>query len=206
VTKKHLAGIQPRRVNRRPASDTSCAVDGCIQPRVPKRGMCRMHRARIIRDGTPGQPLPYRRLSTAERLLACSTEDGTGCRIWVGTVNNRGYGVSCVRDAGVTVRVYAHRLSYETFVGPIPPGLEVLHSCDRPPCIEPSHLRPGTHQENALDMTQRRRHPLHLPPEAVDEIFARSDRGESIAAISRAMGIPAGTISARRARRKGAQS
>lgn len=37
-------------------------------------------------------------------------------------------------------------------------GEEVLHSCDRPACINPDHLRWGTGSENALDCVTRGRH------------------------------------------------
>ena len=46
---------------------------------------------------------------------------------------------------------YAHRVTYEFFRGPIPPGLELDHAvCQRPNCCNPWHLEAVTHRENIL--------------------------------------------------------
>lgn len=45
----------------------------------------------------------------------------------------------------------AHRVSWELHYGPVPDEQRVLHKCDMPPCIRPSHLRLGTQAENIAD-------------------------------------------------------
>jgi hypothetical protein len=45
-------------------------------------------------------------------------------------------------------RMGAHVASYILHVGPVPDGLDILHSCDVKHCVNPAHLRPGTHTEN----------------------------------------------------------
>lgn len=75
------------------------------------------------------------------------------CWNWQASDNKAGYGT--FRFNGKICK--AHRVAYELSVGPIPKGLDVLHSCDNPPCVNPSHLRPGTHQNNMQDREQRHR-------------------------------------------------
>lgn len=50
-----------------------------------------------------------------------------------------------------------HRLLHELFNGPIPDGDVVMHSCDSPPCCNPTHLRAGTAKENTAEMFKRGR-------------------------------------------------
>lgn len=78
---------------------------------------------------------------------------GEKCWIWNAHVNNKGYGVIHV-DGKVTL---AHRIAYQAKYGPIPVGFKILHECDNPRCVNPSHLRVGTQLENMKDMYKKGR-------------------------------------------------
>ncbi len=75
------------------------------------------------------------------------------CWNWLGCKSPQGYGKTSV--AGRAAR--AHRVSYELHKGPIPEGMMVLHSCDNPSCVNPSHLSVGTAADNAADTVARGR-------------------------------------------------
>lgn len=53
--------------------------------------------------------------------------------------------------------IQAHRFAYMMFVNDIPEGMEVCHTCDNPPCVNPSHLILGTTGDNARDRDNKRR-------------------------------------------------
>lgn len=75
-----------------------------------------------------------------------------GCWIWTGSGTR--YGAIRVNNKTLT----AHRFLYERWVGPIPEGLEVLHSCDVGMCVNPAHLFLGTQGDNVTDMLLKGRH------------------------------------------------
>lgn len=83
----------------------------------------------------------------AERFIEKIDIDSAGCWTWTGGINANGYG-SCWDGERVET---ASRLSYRLFVCAIPDELFVLHRCDNPLCVRPSHLFLGTHQDNMRD-------------------------------------------------------
>lgn len=90
----------------------------------------------------------------SKALLNYTPVTESGCWLWNGGWNVRGYG-KCNRHGKVWA--YAHRLFYTHFVGPIPEGACVMHKCDTPPCCNPDHLVLGTAHENMLDMWMKGR-------------------------------------------------
>jgi hypothetical protein len=73
------------------------------------------------------------------------------CWLWtVGADRHRpgghGYGIFGLDGE----QVGAHRVAYDWLIGPIPDGHDLDHLCRVPPCCNPEHTEPVTHQENIL--------------------------------------------------------
>lgn len=86
------------------------------------------------------------------RLMRAIARRGE-CWIWTGGKTRDGYGVLTVGRR----QQRAHRASYETFNGAIPPGMLVCHRCDVPLCINPAHLFLGRPEDNTRDMVAKGR-------------------------------------------------
>lgn len=122
-----------------------CVVNGCAN-RQKSRHLCHTHYCRLIRTGSVSR-LDWRGKFEARVLRA------KGCWPWCGAVSSSGYG----RFSMGYKKVRAHRASYEFYVGPIPDGMQVLHRCDNPICVNPEHLFLGTHIDNMRDMENKGR-------------------------------------------------
>lgn len=82
-------------------------------------------------------------------------EKTDACWNWTGCVDVKGYGsISTSRGSRP---LQAHRVSYQIANGPIPDGMMVLHRCDNPRCVNPSHLFLGTAADNTHDMMSKER-------------------------------------------------
>jgi hypothetical protein len=92
-----------------------------------------------------------------ERIKRNVDIDSNECWNWKLGGDKRGYGRIAISKNGKKRHLSVHRVSYETFNGPIPDGLVVRHKCDNPSCCNPEHLELGTTADNMQDMVQRGR-------------------------------------------------
>lgn len=81
--------------------------------------------------------------------------DEQSCWLWTGGVTSRkpgardGYGMVDVRDGDRLRHVGAHRVAHEMATGStVPANRDVMHACDVPRCVRPSHLSIGSRADN----------------------------------------------------------
>lgn len=73
-------------------------------------------------------------------------EPNTGCWLWIGTINEEGYGKFYRKTKWKTDS--AHRISFGFNYGYLPKELD--HLCRMRNCVNPQHLESVTHHENVL--------------------------------------------------------
>lgn len=78
------------------------------------------------------------------------------CWNWTGSKNKFGYGQVSIKGKGLK----SHRIAFFLFYRYIDPNgqMKVLHSCDNPSCVNPSHLFMGSQEDNIRDMVAKKRH------------------------------------------------
>jgi len=107
---------------------------------------------------TPGKRFPMPRDLTERWLLRVEKEGHDGCWRWIGATWEKGYGKFTLPET--QRRIGAHVWGYERFIGPVPDGMELDHTCHDPQvcrdasrcphrsCVNPAHLEPVPHGEN----------------------------------------------------------
>ncbi len=101
-------------------------------------------------------------------------EEVDGHWAWTGRRDKDGYGLI----SNLTTKRRAHRYSWVLHYGPIPEGMNVLHKCDRPWCVNPEHLFLGTTLDNNRDCHAKGRAPVgdNHPSRKHPERLARGER------------------------------
>lgn len=107
-----------------------------------------------IRFRRPGKPSGATTIQRWAAKVRLPTEPG-GCWGWTGATTDVGYGALGVEGRNV----YAHRYSFERFIGLIPERMQLDHfrmnpgprhaPCSRA-CVNPAHLEPVTQRTNLL--------------------------------------------------------
>lgn len=96
---------------------------------------------------------------TDEQRFWAKVQKSEGCWLWIAGRTSHGYGVFWFRGR----LVLAHRVAWILTHGDIPYSDNrldwcVLHRCDTPACVNPSHLFLGNHSDNMRDMVSKNRH------------------------------------------------
>lgn len=94
-----------------------------------------------------------------DRLRMWVAVDAAGCWIWTGSAMSQprvsgNHGTTTVDGDAMG----AHRAMWVALYGELPAEICVCHTCDKPPCIHPFHLWPGTHADNMRDSILKGRH------------------------------------------------
>lgn len=149
------------------------------------------------------QPWEYRHISFADRVKIFTHPVASGCHEFRGRRNTGGYGQ--MKDSGKAILV--HRWVWEQINGAITDGIQVLHKCDNPCCVNPDHLFLGTHLDNMKDKAKKGRsknvprgaaHPRHWAKVTTEQVVLIKERlrsGERQIDIAREIGVSPNLIS-----------
>ena len=87
------------------------------------------------------------KLKAIARFHTKYTVAANGCWLWNKVGDKSRYGSFSLNGSPTG----AHRASYLLFVGDIPEGENVCHTCDHPACVNPAHLFAATQMINIQD-------------------------------------------------------
>jgi hypothetical protein len=79
------------------------------------------------------------------------------CWPWLRGRDGKGYGAFAYRGRVLI----ASRLAWAIEHGSVPQDMQVLHTCDNPPCCNPRHHYLGSHESNVADRVARKRQTTH---------------------------------------------
>lgn len=83
----------------------------------------------------------------------------TGCWEWQGAIQSKGYGSTSLRLTDGRRISLAHHAAYVYAHGQtVLPTCVLLHTCDNRRCVNPAHLKVGSHADNRIDAVRKGRH------------------------------------------------
>ena len=107
--------------------------------------------------GRPPRPLAERLWEKIHGPWSNPDLGESDCWLFTGSWRSR-FGCGRIREAGRGSRcLQVHVVAFQIVRGPVPTGMWLRHSCDRPLCCNPWHLEPGTAADNYTDQILRGR-------------------------------------------------
>lgn len=122
-------------------------------------------------------------------------------RLKQGRRNTFLYGQFTLTLDGVQQHIGAHVYSFQLAYGPVPDGMEVMHSCHNMVCVNPAHLSAGTHTENVRQSARAGHYNVSRPtrqklsPADIDEIRRLVASGQLQKTVAQKFGITAASVS-----------
>jgi hypothetical protein len=120
----------------------------CGQDAIARR-LCKIHYNQATKAGN----LQSHSLIKPEDVFWEKVNKTDTCWLWLSTTNQYGYGIFLVNKKSLR----AHRYAYQLTKGEIPANMVILHTCDNPVCVNPSHLKLGTKDDNNKDSKNKMR-------------------------------------------------
>jgi len=132
----------------------ACSVEGC-DGKYEAKGLCQKHYCRMKKTGSLFEVQTHKELTPDTFWVRVAvTANPDRCWEWQRSRDKKGYGV--VGRNNKTIKAHRYALSLTT--GEMPDHLSALHTCDNPPCCNPSHLWWGTLGDNNADMKAKGRY------------------------------------------------
>lgn len=116
---------------------------------TPEQARAASKKGLLVRWSLPSRP------TLEERFWSKVDKSGgiEACWWWTSTRNEDGYG-----HFGIGKKCEkAHRVAWWLVNSPIPEGMQVLHRCDSPSCVNPKHLFLGYNSDNVADKVAKGR-------------------------------------------------
>lgn len=135
-------------------------------------------------------------VQSGDHQISVHAGDTNQCWLWTGSKNQFGYGELSYN--GFPFRT--HVLSYLLHYGSLGKNTHVLHHCDNPTCVRPTHLYAGNQNDNMNDARKRGRMLQKLTLEQVAEVEQRLRNGDVMLHMAKDFGVSCAAISARRQR------